>query len=269
MKFTAVLFKIHRGSVGNSPRFCWKFAAVLLAAGFHRGGPAGLHRGPVGNKNKNKTAITSARWRRLPAAVLTRAHLRVRQPAAGWLAGWCRKKKRRRSGARTTQTTPNHPTQVQSAMHRAVASCRVARRTGALAASARREARARNSGTPRRRMRRRAEERRPTTGKRHAATAAEKRTLHGGRDSHRGPASRRRTPRGAARRGGWVRRVRRVLVGGVRGRARSRNCAVGGRRGRCPFAAATATQVQRSRAARARRAPLAGLWCGELQQVPR
>ena len=86
-------------------------------------------------------------------AVLTRAHLRVRQPVAGWLAGWCRKKKRRRSGARTTQTTPNHPTQVQSAMHRAVASCRVARRTGALAASARREARARNSGTPRRRMR--------------------------------------------------------------------------------------------------------------------
>lgn len=51
-------------------------------------------------------------------------------------------------------------------MHRAVASCRVARRTGALAASARREARARNSGTPRRRMRRRAEERRPTTGDR-------------------------------------------------------------------------------------------------------
>ena len=228
MKFTAVLFKIHRGSIGNSPRFCWKFAAVLLAAGFHRGGSAGLHRGPVGNKNKNKnkTAITSARWRRLPAAVLTRAHLRVRQPAAGWLAGWCRKKKRRRSGARTTQTTPNHPTQVQSAMHRAVASCRVARRTGALAASARREARARNSGTPRRRMRRRAEERRPTTGKRHAATAAEKRTLHGGRDSHRGPASRRRTPRGAARRGGWVRRVRGVLVGGVRGSGQSETRAV-------------------------------------------
>ena len=78
--------------------------------------------------------------------------------------------------------------------------------------------------------------------------------------------------RGAARRGGWVRRVRRVLVGGVRGRARSRNCAVGGRRGRCPFAAATATQVQRRRAARVRRAPLAGQWCGELkmlQQVPR
>ena len=47
-------------------------------------------------------------------------------------------------------------------MHRAVESFRVARRTGALAASARREARARNSGTPRRR----AEERRPTTGDR-------------------------------------------------------------------------------------------------------
>ena len=85
-------------------------------------------------------------------------------------------------------------------------------------------------------------DRRPATGKRHAATAADKRTFHRDRDSHRGPASRRRTPRGAARRGGWVRRVRRVLVGGVRGHARSRkNCAVGGRRGRCPFAAATAT----------------------------
>ena len=175
-------------------------------------------------------------------------------------------KKKRRSGARTTQTTPNHPTQVQRDMHRAVASCRIARRMGALAASARREARARNSAARRAGVLKN-DDRRPATGKRHAATAAEKRTLHGGRDSHRGPASRRRTPRGAARRGGWARRVRRVLVGGVRGRARSRNCAVGGRRGRCPFAAATATQVQRRRAARARRAPLAGLWCGELQML--
>jgi hypothetical protein len=156
-------------------------------------------------------------------------------------------------------------------MHRAVESFRVARRTGALAASARREARARNSAARRAGVLKN-DDRRPATGKRHAATAAEKRTFHGDLDSHRGLASRRHTPRDAAQRGGWVRRVRRVLAGGVRGRARSRNCAVGGRRGRCPFAAATATQVQQRRAARARRAPLAGLWCGELQmlqQVPR
>ena len=189
---------------------------------------------------------------------------------AGWLAGV---EKRGDGAAERRAHDPNNPTksnptQVQRAMHRAVASCRVARRTGALAASARREARARNSGTPRRR----AEERRPATGDRQTTRGDRRGETNVPRRSRRpsrpGIAASHPTGRGAAWRVGAAGAARACCGRRARPREIAELRSGGSRRGRCPFAAATATQVQRRRAARARRAPLAGLWCGELQMLP-